>query len=94
MTSILSGESSIIWAQWAAKPFIWQIYRQEEQAHQVKLDAFLAQYLQQAPAALATLLQQLHHHWDLELPLQDLWSQLRQNQQKIASYNQQWRQLF
>lgn len=90
--NFVRGEDSIIRAQWAAKPFIWQIYRQEEQAHQVKLAAFLAQYLQQAPAALATLLQQLHHHWDLELPLQDLWSQLRQNQQKIASYNQQWRQ--
>ncbi len=90
--NFVRGEDSIIRAQWAAKPFIWQIYRQEEQAHQVKLDAFLAQYLQQAPAALATLLQQLHQHWDRELPLQDLWSQLLQNRQKIASYNQQWRQ--
>lgn len=90
--NFVRGEDSIIRAQWAAKPFIWQIYRQEEQAHQVKLDAFLAQYLQQAPTELATLLQQLHRHWDLELPLQDLWPQLLENQQKIASYNQQWRQ--
>ena len=90
--NFVRGEDSIIRAQWAGKPFIWQIYRQEEQAHQVKLSAFLQQYLQQAPTELATLLQQLHQHWDLELPLLDLWPQLLQNQQKIASYNRQWRQ--
>jgi hypothetical protein len=31
-------------AQWAARPFVWHIYPQLEDAHLVKLDAFLAHY--------------------------------------------------
>jgi uncharacterized repeat protein (TIGR03837 family) len=89
--NFVRGEDSIIRAQWAGKPFIWQIYRQQEQAHQVKLAAFLQQYLQQAPQELAALLQALHRQWDLELPLQDLWPQLLENQGKIHAYNQKWR---
>lgn len=89
--NFVRGEDSIIRAQWAGKPFIWQIYRQEEQAHQVKLAAFLQQYLQQAPKELGMLLQNVHRQWDLEQPLQDLWPQLLENQAKIHAYNQKWR---
>lgn len=40
--NFVRGEDSFIRAQWAAKPFVWQIYPQAEDAHSVKLDAFLA----------------------------------------------------
>lgn len=89
--NFVRGEDSIIRAQWAAQPFIWQIYRQAEQAHHVKLSAFLAQYLASAPVELATLLQTLHQRWDEESPLGDLWPALVQNQQAIRIFNQQWR---
>ncbi len=39
------GEDSFIRAQWAAKPFIWDIYPQEDLVHLEKLDAFLNIYL-------------------------------------------------
>lgn len=48
------GEDSFVRAQWAAKPFVWQIYPQESGAHWQKLDAFLDLYcvgLDPAPAA-------------------------------------------
>jgi uncharacterized repeat protein (TIGR03837 family) len=38
------GEDSFVRAQYAGKPFIWQIYPQEEGAHLVKLQAFLDLY--------------------------------------------------
>ncbi|TCT03405.1 elongation factor P maturation arginine rhamnosyltransferase EarP [Paralcaligenes ureilyticus] len=37
------GEDSLIRAMWAGKPFLWQIYRQNEDAHLTKLQAWLAQ---------------------------------------------------
>ena len=42
--NFVRGEDSFVRAQWAGKPFVWQIYPQAEQAHLVKLDAFLARY--------------------------------------------------
>ena len=39
--NFVRGEDSWVRAQWAAKPFIWQPYRQAEQLHIAKLDAFL-----------------------------------------------------
>ena len=39
--NFVRGEDSFVRAQWAARPFVWQIYPQSEDAHRVKLDAFL-----------------------------------------------------
>ncbi len=40
---IIRGEDSFVRAQLAARPFIWTIYKQEENAHIVKLKAFMDQ---------------------------------------------------
>lgn len=42
--NFVRGEDSFIRAVWAARPLIWQIYPQDENAHLTKLDAWLAQY--------------------------------------------------
>jgi len=42
--NFVRGEDSFVRAQWAARPFVWHIYPQEEGAHWVKLSAFLARY--------------------------------------------------
>lgn len=41
--NIIRGEDSFVRAIWAAKPFIWQPYPQEENTHLVKLEAWLKQ---------------------------------------------------
>lgn len=43
--NFVRGEDSFVRAQWAARTFVWQPYPQEENAHRLKLDAFLARYL-------------------------------------------------
>ncbi|SQH76786.1 conserved protein of unknown function [Shewanella benthica] len=43
--NIVRGEDSFIRAQWAAKPFIWHIYAQEDDAHLDKLSAFSNLYI-------------------------------------------------
>lgn len=42
--NFVRGEDSFVRAQWAARPFVWQIYPQEENAHWPKLTAFLDRY--------------------------------------------------
>jgi uncharacterized repeat protein (TIGR03837 family) len=42
--NFVRGEDSFVRAQWAAKPFVWQIYPQAEDTHLVKLEAFLARH--------------------------------------------------
>ncbi len=41
--NLVRGEDSLVRAIWAGRPFAWQIYPQDDDAHQVKLDAFLDQ---------------------------------------------------
>lgn len=42
--NMVRGEDSLVRAQWAARPLIWQPYRQDAEAHRRKLDAFLDRY--------------------------------------------------
>ena len=42
--NVVRGEDSWVRAQWAARPFIWHIYPQDENLHHVKLRAFLQKY--------------------------------------------------
>lgn len=42
--NFVRGEDSFVRGQWAGRPFVWQIYRQNDGAHRVKLDAFLDRY--------------------------------------------------
>lgn len=37
----IRGEDSFVRAQWAARPFLWHIYPQAEEAHLIKLNAFI-----------------------------------------------------
>jgi len=45
--NFVRGEDSCVRAQWAEKPFIWQIYPQHDAVHLKKLEAFLTLYCDQ-----------------------------------------------
>jgi uncharacterized repeat protein (TIGR03837 family) len=49
--NIVRGEDSFVRAQWAAKPFLWHIYPQEENAHVAKLQAWLERFGAENPTA-------------------------------------------
>jgi uncharacterized repeat protein (TIGR03837 family) len=42
--NFVRGEDSFVRAQWAGRPFVWQIYPQEDGSQWSKLDAFLERY--------------------------------------------------
>ncbi len=47
--NLVRGEDSLVRALWAGKPFLWQIYPTEDEAHRLKLEAFVARYTALAP---------------------------------------------
>ena len=48
--NLVRGEDSFVRAAWAGRPFLWQIYPQQDAVHLTKLDAWLARYDLPAPA--------------------------------------------
>jgi uncharacterized repeat protein (TIGR03837 family) len=68
--NFVRGEDSLVRALWAEKPFVWQAYPQQDQAHHAKLQALLDTIL--APPTL----RRMHQIWnglsDGPLPALDL----------------------
>ena len=64
--NFVRGEDSIVRAIWAGKPFVWQIYPQDDGAHGAKLEAFLDML------AAEPVLRAFHRAWnglaDTDLP--------------------------
>jgi len=91
--NLVRGEDSFVRAQWAGKPFIWQIYPQHDEAHATKLEAFLGLYLAAAPDALATRTRALWRLWNglQAAPAQGLgaWSLLIQGHETATQWRQQ-----
>jgi len=50
--NIVRGEDSAVRALWAAKPHVWQIYRQEDGVHADKLQAFMDLWMRDWPHSL------------------------------------------
>ncbi len=42
--NFVRGEDSLVRAQWAGSPFVWQIYPQDDGVHARKLEAFIARF--------------------------------------------------
>jgi len=62
--NFVRGEDSFVRAQWAARPFVWQIYPQQDGAHEVKLDAFLSHYLATIRSDVAASAGNFWHAWN------------------------------
>jgi uncharacterized repeat protein (TIGR03837 family) len=62
--NFVRGEDSFVRAQWAAKPFVWHIYPQADDAHLPKLDAALAHYAHGLSAAARASLGRFWHAWN------------------------------
>lgn len=73
--NLVRGEDSFVRAQWAARPFLWHIYPQEEQAHMVKLDGFLDHYLAELPAATGQWLRGFSHALNQGENTREWWAQ-------------------
>lgn len=64
--NFVRGEDSCVRAQWAARPMVWQAYRQEEGAHWPKLNALLDLYCATADAAVSDCTRAFWLAWNQE----------------------------
>lgn len=62
--NFVRGEDSFLRAQWAVRPFVWQIYPQDEEAHILKLDAFLTYYFSEMPDDMAKTVGNAWRAWN------------------------------
>ncbi|MEW5838741.1 MAG: elongation factor P maturation arginine rhamnosyltransferase EarP [Pseudomonadota bacterium] len=62
--NFVRGEESLTRALWAGKPFIWQIYPTDDQAHHAKLEAFLHAYAADETAEHLAHLHALMRDWN------------------------------
>lgn len=63
--NFVRGEDSWVRALWAAKPFIWQAYPQDDGASELKLRAFLSRYTAGLSPKNAESLADFHAMWNL-----------------------------
>lgn len=88
--NFVRGEDSFVRAQWAAKPFVWQIYPQHDEVHLVKLDAFLDRYVAGLPPVAASAVIGLFHAWNGGSDLVPAWRSYLEQRALLAEYGHQW----
>ena len=84
------GEDSFVRAQWAGRPLLWHIYEQEEDAHWVKLNAFLALYVKGLSAPAARAFTGLWHAWNAGSDMAQSWNLLLEHWPEITAHAEQW----
>ncbi|MDN7671922.1 elongation factor P maturation arginine rhamnosyltransferase EarP [Burkholderia oklahomensis] len=62
--NFVRGEDSFVRAQWARRPFVWQIYPQADDAHLPKLDAALAHFTARVDHATRAATERFWHAWN------------------------------
>jgi uncharacterized repeat protein (TIGR03837 family) len=79
--NLVRGEDSFVRAQWAGRPFLWQIYPQHDGVHADKLAAFNDRWLAGAPAEVADPVRTAMAAWNglaaassLSLPTLPAWT--------------------
>jgi uncharacterized repeat protein (TIGR03837 family) len=79
--NFVRGEDSWVRAQWAARPFVWQAYPQDDGAHAGKVEAFLDRLTAAAPDDLAAPVRAVWRRWNglpaasARLPAWPVWQQ-------------------
>ena len=62
--NFVRGEDSLVRAQWAGRPFVWQAYPQTDAVHRLKVQALADRYLASAVPALAVPIARLWQAWN------------------------------
>jgi len=88
--NLVRGEDSFVRAQWAGKPFVWQIYPQAEAAHREKLQAFLDHYTEglSREAALATV--NVFNAWNSVGGPRAAWAGFMAARAEITAHGRRW----
>ena len=88
--NFVRGEDSFVRAQWAARPFVWQIYPQHDDAHRIKLDAFLDLFCAGLDADYAGRVRSFWHGWNGAGLSGTAWQAFMESRTDIASQVNRW----
>ncbi|RAI62234.1 elongation factor P maturation arginine rhamnosyltransferase EarP [Pseudomonas fluorescens] len=84
------GEDSFVRAQWAGRPFLWHIYRQEEDIHLDKLDAFLEHYVKGLSDPAREAISGLWRAWNAGEKMADHWQFTRKHWPELEKHAEAW----
>ncbi len=84
------GEDSFVRAQWAGRPLLWHIYRQDEDIHLDKLDAFLALYTAALSPAASAALVTLWQAWNADGDMAQAWKVLQEHWPEVNRHAENW----
>lgn len=88
--NFVRGEDSCIRAQWAGKPFVWQIYPQHDAVHWDKLQAFLDLYSGQLSQSASQAVQGLWREWNDEGMAGQAWPAFAAARRELGVRAQDW----
>ncbi len=84
------GEDSFVRAQWAARPMLWHIYRQEDDIHLDKLEAFLHLYTAGLSPDARLALQGLWRAWNVGGEMAGHWREAERHWQEWFEHAERW----
>ncbi len=84
--NFVRGEDSWIRAIWAGKPFIWQPYKQEEETHLIKLNAFLDLFYTSCGIAAKQACYRAHSTWLSGALSAPIWQDYLNNLSTLKSF--------
>ena len=84
------GEDSFVRAQWAGRPFLWHIYRQEEDIHLDKLEAFLELYVKGLSDPAREAISGLWRAWNAGEKMPDHWQSTRKHWPELEKHAEAW----
>jgi uncharacterized repeat protein (TIGR03837 family) len=88
--NFVRGEDSCVRAQWAAKPFIWQIYPQHDGVHLEKLEALRARYTAGLPPETAQSVRDLWLAWNGGPDIAPAWAHFVAQRSLLAGHADGW----
>jgi len=90
--NFVRGEDSCVRAQWAANPFIWHIYPQQDGVHRQKLRAFMARYCAGLSPDAARALHGMWEAWNGGGDVGRAWNDFRAQQSMLRLRARDWAQ--
>lgn len=84
------GEDSFVRAQWAGRPLLWHIYPQQENAHLLKLNAFIKLYNQELSSAAGNALRVLWRGWNSDGDMQAGWQATLEVLPELTEHAEAW----
>jgi uncharacterized repeat protein (TIGR03837 family) len=88
--NFVRGEDSFVRAQWAARPLVWHVYPQTQDAHRLKLEAFAARYGAALEARAAAAWVHFQRAWNGEGDVGLAWPAFVAAQVELRAHAERW----